>query len=671
MLDNPFSLQVLLTHKGIGPTHIKRLQLAGFITLKSIAFHLPTKFYTVQNNLQSSNSTSQIIALHCKMLTFHKSKNYTYIQTNLCKLIFLGPKPFCTFIKNHIIIAIGRLESNNSMIHPKIWPAHLTHIPHYLSLDSIPDITFNKIAKLACSHINLSLTLFNQQLSLSTILTQAHTNPLAITSSVTNPTNPTSTNPTSTTHNLTNPTLTTHTPTPTNPTPTTHNLTAREILALLEISALTQLKKQIQHPITLSNLQYTLPFTPTSEQQSTIDSIQSDFAKGLSSSRILFGDVGTGKTLVALAAIMMIINSGKTAIYLAPTTILAKQVHAFLSEHINSTNITLITSSTSSRVKNTTIPHNSHTQVIVGTHALFNKEFDDNVALVIIDEQHKFGVQQRAKLLSLKCHHISMTATPIPRTMMQIFNNHISVSYLTQKPKPTIVKTYLTQNVSEIIQKIHEKYTKMNEKMQKMNEKCTKNARFEQLIYWICPSIDDNKLDLANVTNRHKSLISQGFIAGLIHGKLSSSEQEQIYLQSLDKHLQILIATTIIEVGVHIPHAHIIIIESANRLGLAQLHQLRGRVGRDGKPGICILISEPTPRLKLFCNTTDCQILAQADMQFRGYGNLYGTTQSGFNHYLFLDPTHDLSNITTHLASTNLSVESLSKLINLFDFSTH
>lgn len=363
----------------------------------------------------------------------------------------------------------------------------------------------------------------------------------------------------------------------------------------------------------------TLPFELTKSQKKVIDEIRSDFKKDYPMNRLLQGDVGSGKTVVAAVAIYMSHLSGFKSIIMAPTQILARQHFDVLRQYFKNLkiNVELVTSGNKLL--------NKSSDIYVGTHALIHrKESLKNVSLVIIDEQHKFGVTQR-EILSKHTkvpHTLTMTATPIPRTVAQTLYGDQELSILTEIPgNRQKVTTWIVPP-----EKREGAYKWLNLQLTTYNSQ----------LFWICPLIDESDAetmkDIKSVKKEYGNLkiVFDKLKLGLMHGRMKEKEKNQILKKFQNKKIDIMVSTPVVEVGIDIPNATIMVIESAQRFGLAQLHQLRGRVGRGKKKSYCLLFSENlTPRLEAMTKTHSGFELSELDLKLRGPGEVFGIKQSG------------------------------------------
>tara|TARA_R110002126_G_scaffold13118_1_gene56104 strand:+ start:350509 stop:352629 length:2121 start_codon:yes stop_codon:yes gene_type:complete len=380
-----------------------------------------------------------------------------------------------------------------------------------------------------------------------------------------------------------------------------------------------------------------IPFTLTAAQQRVIGEIDEDMISPLAMVRLVQGDVGSGKTVVACAAMLNAVECGAQAALMAPTEILARQHAESLGPLFEKLGVryVVLTGRDKGKAKDLLLKQvqNGAAQIVIGTHALFQDkvEFQD-LGLAVIDEQHRFGVQQRLRLSQKGVSDVLvMTATPIPRTLALTAYGDMDVSRIDEKPagrKPIdtrlLPKSKIEGMVAGLIRKIKEDRAQ---------------------IYWVCPLVEDSEvLDLAAAEERFDVLQSiLGERVGLVHGRMKAEDKDAVMKKFAAGDLDILVATTVIEVGVNVPNATIMVIEHAERFGLAQLHQLRGRVGRGERQSHCMLlyatpISETgKSRLKIMRDTEDGFLIAEEDMRLRGVGDILGTRQSGLADYMLAD----------------------------------
>lgn len=376
-----------------------------------------------------------------------------------------------------------------------------------------------------------------------------------------------------------------------------------------------------------------LPFELTDAQKRVVKEIRQDCGAGRQMNRLLQGDVGSGKTLVALLCMLLAIDNGYQACLMAPTEILANQhletLKAFLQDM--PIEIALLTGSTKKKERQSIHERlqNGKLQILVGTHALLEDVVVfDNLGLVIIDEQHRFGVAQRARLWkknNIPPHVLVMTATPIPRTLAMTLYGDLDVSVIDELPpgrKP--ITTYHT-------------YNNKRDAVFRFIEQELQKGRQAYIVY---PLIyESEKMDYQSLEEGYELVNNyfqeKGYHTSIVHGKLKPAEKDEEMRRFVENKTQILVATTVIEVGVNVPNASIMVIESSERFGLSQLHQLRGRVGRGAEQSFCILMSsykisnDSKKRLETMVGTNDGFEIAEADMRLRGQGDIHGTQQSG------------------------------------------
>ena len=379
-------------------------------------------------------------------------------------------------------------------------------------------------------------------------------------------------------------------------------------------------------------------FKLTIDQKKALDEINLDLFSKSKMFRMLQGDVGSGKTIVALLSSLNVIESGYQVAFMAPTEILANQ-HFQLAKKLfpSEIKINLLTSKTDNFNKKKIISdlNKSQIQMIFGTHALFQKKtVFKKLGYIIIDEQHKFGVKQR-KSLSDKggsnCDILLMSATPIPRTLTMAIYGDMDLSIIKEKPK----------NRKEVIT-----YSKSEEKINDVLSFVKKEIKDNNQIFWVCPLIEESKkVDHQSAIQKFKFLekLFPSKVA-IIHSKVDQDKKELILRNFLDKKYDILVSTTIIEVGIDFPNANVIVIENSNKFGLSQLHQLRGRVGRGIKQGKCILMfknnlsENAKKRIKILKNSNNGFVISEEDMKLRGFGDILGFKQSGEKKYNLADP---------------------------------
>ena len=416
-----------------------------------------------------------------------------------------------------------------------------------------------------------------------------------------------------------------------------------------------------------------LPFKLTLGQFNSLNEINNDIKSNKRMFRILQGDVGSGKTIVSLISIANVIESGYQCALMGPTEILSHQHYQLAKRIFKETNfvIEFLTGKTDPKKKKKILQdlETGKINFLIGTHALFQKKITfKKLGYIVIDEQHKFGVKQRsefAKKGGKNCDVLLMSATPIPRTMMMSLYGDMDISQI--KEKPLERKKIITLSKPE--KKINELWPFLRKKINEGNQ-----------VFWVCPLIEDSKfLDYSSAKKKF-DIIAEKFPknVGLIHGNLDKDEKEKILVKFLKKEIHILVSTTVIEVGIDFPNANLIIIENANKFGLAQLHQLRGRVGRGKKQAVCILLFKEglslsaTKRLKILKKSDDGFFIAEEDLKLRGFGDLTGYQQSGDKNFKFADPIihKDLFELAEEYVSKeekNINQEKYSFLLKLFD----
>ena len=416
-----------------------------------------------------------------------------------------------------------------------------------------------------------------------------------------------------------------------------------------------------------------LPFKLTRGQINSLNEINSDLKSSERMFRIMQGDVGSGKTIIALLAIVNVIESKYQCAFMGPTEILANQHFKLAQKLFKETDIKIefLTSKTETKKKKDIIKdlNNGKIDLLIGTHSLFQKKIKfKKLGLVVIDEQHKFGVKQRSDLAKKggsNCDVLLMSATPIPRTMMMSLYGDMDISRITEKP--AVRKKIITLSKPE--KKIDQLWSFLKNKIKEKNQ-----------IFWVCPLIEESKiLDYTSAKKRF-DVISNKFnkSVGLIHGSIEKEEKNKVLKMFLEKKISILVSTTVIEVGIDFPNANVIIIENANKFGLSQLHQLRGRVGRGDKQAICILLfkeglsKNAIKRIKILKQSDDGFYIADQDLKLRGFGDITGFQQSGIKNFKFADPIkhHEIfilaENYIKNLAN-HINERKFSFLLKLFD----
>ena len=390
-----------------------------------------------------------------------------------------------------------------------------------------------------------------------------------------------------------------------------------------------------------NNIIKNLKFSLTNDQKKTLEEINLDLSSTNKMFRLLQGDVGSGKTIVSLLAAFNTVNSGFQVAVMAPTEILARQHYNFATKIFsNQMRMELISGKSEYKTKKEILKKlaKNEIDIIFGTHAIFQKKvFFKNLGLIIIDEQHKFGVNQRKRLSDKggkNCDVLLMTATPIPRTLTMTLYGDMDLSIIKEKPKSRKpIKTY----------------SKLESKIEDVIKFIKKEIKLGNQIFWVCPLIEESKkLDHSSAVKKFEYLkkIFPNQVS-LLHGKTNLEDKEIILDKFLKKEFQILVSTTIIEVGIDFPNANVIIIENANKFGLSQLHQLRGRVGRGNKDSNCILMFKSNlsenakKRINILKQSNDGFYISEEDMKIRGFGDILGFKQSGIKNFKLADPVQN------------------------------
>ena len=440
----------------------------------------------------------------------------------------------------------------------------------------------------------------------------------------------------------------------------------KKIKKIKKINKILDIKKQ-------NEIINKLKFSLTNDQLKTLKEINNDLCSSTKMFRLLQGDVGSGKTIVSLLSAFNTVNSGFQVALMAPTEILARQ-HYTLAKEIFPKNINIKLISGKSDYKSKKIILNELSKhkidIIFGTHAIFQKKVNfKKLGLIIIDEQHKFGVNQRKRLSDKggnNCDVLLMTATPIPRTLTMTMYGDMDLSIIREKPKSRKpIKTY----------------SKLESKIDDVLKFIKKEIKLGHQIFWVCPLIEESKkIDHSSAVKKFEYLdkLFPNQVS-LLHGKTDIEEKEIILNRFLKNEFKILVSTTIIEVGIDFPNANVIIIENANKFGLSQLHQLRGRVGRGDKESTCILMFKSNlsenakKRINILKDTNDGFIISEEDMKIRGFGDILGFKQSGIKNFKLADPIHnnDLFLLAEkemrRIEKSNENISKFKPLIKLYD----
>ena len=401
----------------------------------------------------------------------------------------------------------------------------------------------------------------------------------------------------------------------------------------------------------------TVPYELTGAQKRTCDEIFTDMGKDIPMMRLVQGDVGSGKTIVAMAAAVKMAETGAQTALLAPTDTLAQQHYAKLKPLCDKIGIvceclTGRDKGTSRREKLISLK-SGRTKVVIGTHALFSSDVEyKDLGLVIVDEQHRFGVTQRETLRQKGDNPdlLALSATPIPRTLSMTIYGDMDVSIINEKPAGR--KPIKTSKIS---------VSRINDLVERLQLQISDGAK----VFWVCPLVEESESEnvATAAISRHEMLSMSFPNAGLVHGQMDKKERDSVMEKFADDNsdMNLLVATTVIEVGIDVPRASIIVIENAERFGLAALHQLRGRVGRGNTQSYCLLLfghnvsDDGLKRLDILCETDDGFVIAEQDLMMRGAGVLLGTRQSGWMQYHFVDyrEHRDLFKLASRAARDN------------------
>lgn len=418
-----------------------------------------------------------------------------------------------------------------------------------------------------------------------------------------------------------------------------------------------------------------LPFSPTTAQSRVVDEIVGDITTSYPMLRLVQGDVGSGKTLVCALSACYALDSGWQVAVMAPTEILAQQHYNSFSAWFCPLGVQVgfLVGKQTIKERQTMLNaiKDNHVQIVIGTHALFSEGVVfAKLGLLVIDEQHRFGVEQRLKLMNKGVsgttpHQLSMTATPIPRTLAMSIYGDMDVSVIDELPPNRTPVTTVTIS---------------RDRRDEVLERVSANCQDGKQAYWICPLVEESStLDAQSAQMMYDEIKERLDISvGLVHGKMKPRDKQAVMADFKAGTIQLLVATTVIEVGVDVPNASLMVIENAERLGLSQLHQLRGRVGRGSQKSFCVLLYQ-TPlsqvgieRLNVLKDSTDGFVIAQKDLVLRGAGELLGRRQTGDMGYYIADIVRDETlldharTIATHLAGTPSKKDKAWSIMNLW-----
>ncbi|WP_032116047.1 ATP-dependent DNA helicase RecG [Candidatus Arsenophonus nilaparvatae] len=644
----------LTSLNGVGETQAEKLNKMGLRTIQDLLFHLPlryedqTQLYAI-SEVQLGNSVTVSGEILQTKIAFGRKRMMTCQISDGSGTLTLRFFNFSTAMKNSLavgkyVVAYGEIRRGNlgpEIIHPeyKIKPnaEHIelqnTLTPIYPTTEGIRQITLRKL-------IAQALTLLDTCAINELIPTPFNRGLISLPQAI----------------------QTLHRPPPDIPLdllekgkhPAQRRLIFEELLAhqlsMLMVRSETQqfsaqplpAEEKLKHQLLAR-----LPYSPTKAQQRVVSEIEADLAKTSPMMRLVQGDVGSGKTLVALFAAIRAIAHGKQAALMAPTELLAEQHANTFRQWLEPFGIQVGWLSGKQKGKSRLSQQKAIAQgevaMIIGTHAIFQQQVEFNaLALVIIDEQHRFGVHQRLALWEkgqqhgIYPHQLIMTATPIPRTLAMTAYADLDNSIIDELPPGrTPVTTVAIPD------------TRRNEVIQRVKKACQIEKR---QVYWVCTLIDDSEVleaQAAQATQEELTRLLPELNIGLVHGRMKSVEKQNVMADFTANKLQLLVATTVIEVGVDVPNASLMIIENPERLGLAQLHQLRGRVGRGSVASHCVLLYK-TPltyatklRLQVLRDSNDGFIIAQKDLEIRGPGELLGTRQTGNAEFKVADLMRD------------------------------
>ncbi|PPI86423.1 ATP-dependent DNA helicase RecG [Candidatus Pantoea edessiphila] len=639
MKENYFGNQSICTLNKITNFQIKKLSKIGLQTVQDLLLHFPiryedrTKIYSINNVVTGTWATvigkiiKTKITSNCRRIMLCQITDGTGILT--LKFFNFSVKVKNIFKPGRYIVSYGEIKPSIyggiEMVHPE-YQAHKTNnnisikktlTPIYSTTEGINQLLLRNLINQALNmlsncEINESIpkTLNKNLMSFPEALNTIHRPPINF---------------------LNNKLNLAH-----------HRLIFEELLAhnLKILKARDTINSYTAEPIPKNHkliniLLSKLPFSLTNSQKIALHEIEQDLSQEYPMTRLLQGDVGSGKTLVAALSALNVITQGKQVAFMVPTELLAEQHAENLRQWFSPLGIEIGWLVGKQKFKDRKLQleriTNGKIEIVVGTHTLFQEQIQFNkLALIIIDEQHRFGVHQRLSLWkkgkenNFRPHQLIMTATPIPRTLAMIAYANLNISIINEIPPGR--SPVLTVVVPDI---------RRNKIITRVNDICLKEHR---QVYWVCPIIEKSELLEAQAAEVNWNLLNKllpNIKIGLIHGRMKLSEKQSTMNAFKNNKLQLLVTTTVIEVGVDVPNASLMIIENAERLGLAQLHQLRGRVGRGTVLSYCILLYKPPlnkiakQRLEAIRNINDGFKIAQLDLEIRGPGELLGTRQTG------------------------------------------
>lgn len=651
----------LTTLKGVGPSMAKRLEKLSLLSVQDLLFHLPLRY---EDRTRVSTIRECLVGTHTNIIGEITSNQLTHGKRRMMVVNVndgTGNIQLCFFSfsasqKNSLSIGqtircygeIKRGPNGFQIVHPEyrsldddraLTPMEETLTPVYPTTDglkqiSLRNLTDQALIRLQRGHVEelLPSHLFDEQYSLAQALAIIHRPP-----------------PEASTSQLE---LGRH--------PAQLRLIKEELIAHnLSMLKLRQ-NSDVHHAISLSNKQAVepyctaedsflkaLPFSPTNAQARVVTEIKTDLDKSQPMMRLVQGDVGSGKTLVAALAALTAISQGYQVALMAPTEILAEQHAINFANWFTPLDISVgwLAGKTKAKARRIALEHiaSGEMQMVIGTHALFQADvLFDKLVLIIIDEQHKFGVHQRLSLREKGVfdnnypHQLIMTATPIPRTLAMTAYADLDTSVIDELPPGrTPINTVALPD------------TRRENVIERIREGCTNDNR---QAYWVCTLIEESEVlqcQAAEDTALHLQEQLPELKIGLVHGRMKAIEKQEIMTDFKAGKIHLLIATTVIEVGVDVPNASLMVIENPERLGLAQLHQLRGRVGRGSVASHCVLLYKAplsktaTKRLAVLRESNDGFVIAEKDLEIRGPGELLGTRQTGLAELKIADLVRD------------------------------
>ena len=645
----------LSTLKGVGPSMAAKLEKIGLLSVQDLLFHLPlryedrTRVTTIRDclpgthtNIVGEITNSQITHGKRRMLVVTLNDGTGEIQ--LCFFSFSASQKNSLNIGKSIR-CYGEIKHGPrgfQIVHPEyksldddraLTPVEETLTPVYPTTDGLKQISLRNLTDQALTRLKrgqveelLPSNLFDEPYSLAQALTIIHRPPPEIsTSQLENGKHPAQIR-------LIKEEL------------LAHNLS---MLKLRQNSDVHQAVSLIGKPTIEKAFLATLPFSPTNAQTRVVSEIKQDLAKDHPMMRLVQGDVGSGKTLVAALAALDAINQGFQVALMAPTEILAEQHAINFANWFNPLKISVgwLAGKTKAKARRLALEHieSGEMQMVIGTHALFQADVVFNkLVLIIIDEQHKFGVHQRLSLREKGVfdnnypHQLIMTATPIPRTLAMTAYADLDTSVIDELPPGrTPINTVALPD------------TRRDNVIERIREGCVNDNR---QAYWVCTLIEESEVlqfQAAEDTALHLQEQLPELKVGLVHGRMKADEKQQVMDDFKAGNTHLLIATTVIEVGVDVPNASLMVIENPERLGLAQLHQLRGRVGRGSVASHCVLLYKAplsktaTKRLAVLRESNDGFVIAEKDLEIRGPGELLGTRQTGLAELKIADLIRD------------------------------